>query len=411
MNGKYAVNDNIYESMVQTRGSAYRNDQIKPWSHYRESIDNRPGRLAGRSRAWGDASPDVQSRVIDALIESSSRSGLTPRETAHVLAIARVESGFNPDAAAGTTSASGLGQFIDQTGRHYGLGSQNRFDHQAQSNALVSHFIDNRNLARARGQGEEYIYKYHHDGPTRDYGGLGLSNSKVMPMLEQYEQFVRQRLERQQDDHLRQRYDANTQPDGGEQQPARREQTWVLQERLNRLGYRDASGNELSVDGRSGAKTREAVMAFQYVNGLKVDGVAGPQTLNALSKTTNTLLLSDPSHPNNVMYQQAVKGLEQLGPRTFRNRQELENAAGTLVFDARVSGLTRIDHVVASTQGTGLFAVQGQMHDPAHHRVYVDKEQAVSQPLEQSTRQLQQENLDQTFRQEQEREQRRVMTI
>ncbi|MGH8043492.1 MAG: peptidoglycan-binding protein, partial [Stenotrophomonas sp.] len=111
-----------------------------------------------------------------------------------VLAIARVESGFNPDAAAGTTSASGLGQFIDRTGKHYGLNNANRFDVDAQSDALVAHFVDNRNLARDRGQGEDYIYKYHHDGPTKDYGGLGLSHRKVAPHLDEYEQFVTQRL-------------------------------------------------------------------------------------------------------------------------------------------------------------------------------------------------------------------------
>ncbi|MBJ7516964.1 MAG: peptidoglycan DD-metalloendopeptidase family protein [Stenotrophomonas sp.] len=184
----------IYQNMIQPRGAGYRSDQIKPYSHYREPIDQTDGRLHGESRRWGDASPEVQSRVIDTLIESSREAGLSPRETAHVLAIARVESGFNPDAAAGTTSASGLGQFIDGTGNAYQLNNGNRFDVEAQSDALVKHFIDNRQLAQRRGQGEEYIYKYHHDGPTRDYGGLGLAESKVMPRLAEYEQFVNERL-------------------------------------------------------------------------------------------------------------------------------------------------------------------------------------------------------------------------
>lgn len=185
--------NDIYTRMVQPAGAAYRSSQIEPWSHYREPIDESRA-LHGLSRRWGDASPEVQSRVIDSLIESSRDAGLTPRETAHVLAIARVESGFNPDAAAGTTSASGLGQFIDRTGKHYGLNNANRFDVDAQSDALVAHFVDNRNLARDRGQGEDYIYKYHHDGPTKDYGGLGLSQRKVAPHLDEYEQFVNQRL-------------------------------------------------------------------------------------------------------------------------------------------------------------------------------------------------------------------------
>ncbi|TAA36770.1 peptidoglycan-binding protein [Pseudoxanthomonas winnipegensis] len=188
------TDDTIYTEMVQPRGAAYRSDRIKPWSHYREPIDAGDGRLHGESRRWGDATPQTQSRVIDNLIDASREAGLSSRETAYVLAIARVESGFNPDAAAGTTSASGLGQFIDRTGGQYGLNNANRFDVRTQSQALVQHFIDNRDLARSRGHGEDYIYKYHHDGPSKDYGGLGLSQREVAPYLDRYERFVEQRL-------------------------------------------------------------------------------------------------------------------------------------------------------------------------------------------------------------------------
>ncbi|OBR72522.1 lytic transglycosylase [Xanthomonas arboricola] len=184
----------IYTEMLQPRGAAYSSDRIKAWSHYREPIDSGDGRLHGESRRWGDASPQTQSRVIDSLIDASRDAGLSSRETAYVLAIARVESGFNPDAAAGTTSASGLGQFIDRTGAHYGVNASNRFDVQTQSQALVQHFIDNRDLARSRGEGEDYIYKYHHDGPSKDYGGLALSRREIAPHLDNYTQFVEQRL-------------------------------------------------------------------------------------------------------------------------------------------------------------------------------------------------------------------------
>ena len=574
------MSNDIYESMIQQRGREYRSDQIKPWSHYREPVDHSPDRLAGNSRVWGDASPEVQSRVIDALIESSRNAGLTPRETGHVIAIARVESGFNPDAAAGTTSASGLGQFIDQTGRHYNLNNQNRFSPKAQADALVAHFIDNRNLAMSRGQGEEYIYKYHHDGPTRDYGGLGLSNREVAPHLNEYETFVRQRLGLQQgqdsvssqqanqpvaqsatngprsfDDvmkvmlppqngvapHVTGHYgeyrkkgdhggadfnylggqsginlqhptinspisgkitfvggqygtikieDAqgnsheilHTQsqlvkegqrvtagqpigtmggrgPDGANdyaqhvhyqlkdsdgklkspedfwnkyQDVAITNQTTrttepkaqlvsgevikhgeknegirQLQDTLNNYGYRDKQGRALREDGGFGDRTKEAVQAYQQAHGLKADGVVGPQTLEALAKSKEAPLLSDPRHPDNAMYQQAVKGMEQLGPQAFKSRQELENAAGATVFEARASGLTRIDHIVQSSNGTGLFAVQGAPNDPAHHRVHLDKAQAAAEPLEKSTAQVQQEvQIQQSQVQQQERERR-----
>ncbi len=191
-------NNTIYNDMVQPRGPAYRSENVKPWSHYREPIDTNDGRLHGESRRWGDATPETQSRVIDSLMDASRKAGLSSRETAYVLAIARVESGFNPDAAAGTTSASGLGQFVDRTGAHYGVNNANRFDVDTQSRALVQHYIDNRDLAQRRGQGEDHIYKYHHDGPSKDYGGLAISRREVTSYLDRYQQFVEQHQSRTQ---------------------------------------------------------------------------------------------------------------------------------------------------------------------------------------------------------------------
>ncbi len=154
-------------------------------THYDDKINGSIGH--GNSRKWGDASFEVQQTAIDAIITTADRYGLGSRDIAHVLAIAYQESGFNPDAAAGTTTASGLGQFIDKTGRGYGLNDENRFDIQANAKALVEHFIDNKNLANKRGQGEEFIYKYHHDGPSQDYGGLALSKNKVIPLIGKFE--------------------------------------------------------------------------------------------------------------------------------------------------------------------------------------------------------------------------------
>lgn len=184
-----------------------------------------------------------------------------------------------------------------------------------------------------------------------------------------------------------------------------------LQDALNNYGYRDKDGRVLREDGGFGDRTKEAVQAYQQAHGLKADGVVGPQTLEALKKSQATPLLSDPRHPDSALFQQAVKGLEQLGPQAFKNRQELENAAGATVFEAKASGLTRIDHVLQSTNGTGLFAVQGAPNDPAHHRVHLDKTQAAAEPIEKSTAQTQQEAATAVHTQQQEREQRRSVSI
>ncbi len=57
----------------------------------------------------------MQDRVIDLLIEIATRYKMSYRDIAHILLFAKVESGFNPDAAAGTTSAAGLGQYTSAT--------------------------------------------------------------------------------------------------------------------------------------------------------------------------------------------------------------------------------------------------------------------------------------------------------
>lgn len=183
-----------------------------------------------------------------------------------------------------------------------------------------------------------------------------------------------------------------------------------LQDTLNNYGYRDKEGRALKEDGSFGDRTKEALQAYQQAHGLKADGVAGPQTLDALKKSKEAPLLSDTRHPDNAMFQQTVKSMEQLGPQAFKSRQDLENAAAAGVFEAKASGLTRVDHVLPNTNGTGVFLVQGELGDPANRRVYMDKAQAVAEPIEKSTAQVQQETQNQPQLQ-QEREQRRTMGI
>ncbi|MBS7456647.1 peptidoglycan-binding protein [Coralloluteibacterium stylophorae] len=325
------MQDEIYADLIQRKGGAYRAEQVAQDSHYLDPIERREGRLAGNSRIWGDASAEVQSRVIDHLLDASRDAGLGARDTAHVLAIARIESGFNPDAAAGTTSASGLGQFVRDTGIAYGLTDQNRFDVQSQARALVAHYLDNRELATRRGQDEAYIYKYHHDGPSLDFGGLALSEDKVMPLLDGYTRFVEARFVLEQGgdrapDHgggvpgavaetfddviqaeLPRQSDVVRHADGehGEQRrmgthdlaPAqstaahghlrendRGEDVRALQSTLIELGFGDAHGVPLQSDGVFGPRTGEAVRALQRAHGLEADGIVGPDTRAAMDR-------------------------------------------------------------------------------------------------------------------------------
>src|SRR3546814_17723994 len=55
---------------------------------------------------------------------------------------------------------------------------------------------------------------------------------------------------------------------------------------------------------------------------------------------------------------------------------------------ARLDGLERIDHVIASTDGQHAFAVQGRPHDPAHRRSQAELEQVARTPARQNAMQL-----------------------
>ncbi|RXE44295.1 peptidoglycan-binding protein [Xanthomonas perforans] len=202
--------------------------------------------------------------------------------------------------------------------------------------------------------------------------------------------------------------------DGKLEQGERGEQVKQLQGQLAQLGAVGRDGKPLRADGDFGGNTKHAVEQFQREHGLQIDGIAGQQTQAALAKAltqgtskqpehtaapaapaqaASSRLLSDPHHPDNAMYNGAVSKLEALGERGgFANRKELEQAAGQIVFESKVSGLQRIDHVVPNKSGDGFFAVQGELTDPAMQRVFVDRNQAQKQPLENSSRQAAEES-------------------
>ncbi|MDR3504116.1 MAG: transglycosylase SLT domain-containing protein, partial [Legionella sp.] len=180
--GKYNIDYNVL--VIKEKGGRYRN--IASNSYYL----NTPG-----SPIAGDASDELKIKSVDAIITAAIENNLNLHETAHVLAIAHQESMFNPYAAAGTTSASGLGQFINETGERYDIDDANRWDITTQANALVNHFLDNKFKINSLGFSEEHIYRLHHDGSnsTKIIGseGLATSRTKVIPMIKVYEDAIR----------------------------------------------------------------------------------------------------------------------------------------------------------------------------------------------------------------------------
>lgn len=220
-----------------------------------------------------------------------------------------------------------------------------------------------------------------------------------------------------------------------------------LQEALNKAGVRDAQGQPLPTTGYFGDQTEAAVRKYQEQKGLEVDGKAGKDTLTALGiypgqqptpadkpqtpaattgdkpqvpaanatdnpqaptggsdkpqvpGTNDKLqpptqndkpLMSNPNHPDNKLYQQALSNLEQLGPSGgFKSREDMEKAAAAVAADAKATGLQSIDHVSKTSAPNGqsyLVAVQGDPTSAASKNSYIDYNQAVNQGVDQSTK-------------------------
>ncbi len=182
------VSEESIGGLYASKGKAYKDSEIKAYSYYNDTIKGTGPR--GSSRVHGDAPKDVQKTAIETIIAEGKKAGMNNADIALTLAIARVESGFNPDAAAGTTSAHGLGQFVDRTGEGYGLTDENRWDVNEQARALVAHTQDNIERAEKNGRGREYVYAYHHDGPSLKYGGLAIGRANVTPRVASFLKLV-----------------------------------------------------------------------------------------------------------------------------------------------------------------------------------------------------------------------------
>lgn len=172
----------LYSYLNAKKGKAYFDDQIKSFSllSLYPSIDT-SRKLRGNSRTIGDAEKQVQDAIIDMLITISVRYGLNYKEISYVLLTTKVESGFNPDAAAGTTSAGGLAQgtvgFImdaltqseDILGFKLDLRNDQIFDAEKGCYAVVYSFLLNKEkvMGSYTSDQEEYwewLYLLHHDG-------------------------------------------------------------------------------------------------------------------------------------------------------------------------------------------------------------------------------------------------------
>ena len=179
--------DNLNKNLLGKKGSQA--GAIASQSYFNDPVDK-----DGFTRNAGGAPESDQKNAIETIITVGRRLDATEEEIALALSFARYESGFNIYAAAKSSSAYGLGQFIDETGSGYGLNEDNKDDLNMQAQALIEFTQYNVDLSKKRGKGLEYVYKYHHDGPNENSGGLSKSKQHIMPFYPKYLELVRESI-------------------------------------------------------------------------------------------------------------------------------------------------------------------------------------------------------------------------
>lgn len=214
----------VYEILRAKKGAAYSDGKIKEWSflHTKPNIEKPAGALAGNSRIHGDATPAVQDHVIDLLVEIGARFKLAYRDIAHLLLMCKIESGFNPDAAAGTTSAAGLGQYTKATVEEAAkpniskrrlafildLSGDYVFDAERGAYGVVlSYMIAKEKAIKYFGNDyENKLYLFHHEGwyfqpnaenmaKARMLKVIDIINTKIIPQLNTVEQLLSKKTE------------------------------------------------------------------------------------------------------------------------------------------------------------------------------------------------------------------------
>lgn len=174
-------------------GGSFAN-QVSTRSKVSIPIEYERGGLRGKSRSYGDVSNEVRLGVIDLVLKLLS--GQRAEIKAVVLAIIEQESGFNPDAANTSSSAAGLGQIVEKTGKALGLRGMGYFDAEQNLRATVELIREYQGYSKVKNAKtwEDYlvaVYSIHHDGPTKDFGGEKIAVKQVLPRFNKWLEALR----------------------------------------------------------------------------------------------------------------------------------------------------------------------------------------------------------------------------
>ena len=169
-------------------------------------------------------------------------------------------------------------------------------------------------------------------------------------------------------------------------------------ERFQRIladqGYRGVDGKPLEVDGKFGPNTRHAVTEFQRDHDIDRLGVIGPKTQAAL-ETTERQQLTSPNNEHNGLYKQMLGRVEEAeAARNIPKGEHSSKLAAALTVEAIREGVTQVDRVDLSRDGSMARAVQfsamGDRPEINRNTDAISTQQAIQQPVRESSEQAQQ---------------------
>lgn len=146
------------------------------------------------SARWGEAPQSVKDEAIQSIRDNSS--DLSQEDQAILLATAELESGFNPNAQASTTSAAGIFQITKGTAKGLGLAEAERYNLNKNIKAGIALFKQNLRLLNKKfpdlvGDARALkLYALHHDGPGLNSGGEEIGRAQLLPRLGKYRESV-----------------------------------------------------------------------------------------------------------------------------------------------------------------------------------------------------------------------------
>lgn len=160
------------------------------------------------------------------------------------------------------------------------------------------------------------------------------------------------------------------------------------------LGYRGADGKPLQVDEKFGPNTEFAAKQFQRDHGIEQLGVIGPKT-RAAAEEAGRELVTHPDNPNNPLYKKMLeKVYEAEDGRKIPHGEHSRNLAAALTVEAVRERITNVDRVDFNRDGSMARAVQfSAMGDKFELNRATDglaTQQAVRQPIKESSEQVEQ---------------------